>query len=120
MQDSNVKKIDTTKYTTEGKVEVDGNLWTVKLPGASTELKMSKHKRRQEFLSKKIDKGIATEQDLDRYDEIEDYFYDFFRNLFQDGTEGNEAVHKWVDSTPMSVILQAFEDIKEQANKKED
>jgi hypothetical protein len=120
MSDSIVRKIDTTKYTTEGKVEVDGNVWTVKLPGAGTELQLSKNKRRQDFIGKKIEKGTATEEDLDRFDEIEQFFYDFFRNLFQDGTESNSAVHEWVDSTPMAVILQAFEDIKEQANKKED
>lgn len=118
MSDS-ITTVDTSKYNTQGKVNVDGNVWTVKLPGAGTELKMSRYKRRQEFIAKKIENGTATEQDMDRYDEMEDFFFDFFRNMFQDGTKDNKAVHEWVDNTPMAVILQAFEDIKEQANKKE-
>jgi hypothetical protein len=116
----NITTVDTSKYKTKGKVNVDGKVWEVKLPGAGTELKMSRHKRRQEFLAKKIEKGIATEEDLDKYDEIDEFFFDFFRDMFQDGTEDNNSVHEWVDSTPMAVILQAFEDIKEQASKKEE
>lgn len=113
-------KISTSKYNKQGQVDIDGNIWSVVLPGAGTELKMSKMKRRQEFLAKKIENGTVTEEELDKYDEIEDFFYTFFQNLFQDGTEDNKAVHEWVDNTPMAVILQAFEDIKDQANKTED
>lgn len=113
-------KISTSKYNKQGKVDIDGNTWSVVLPGAGTELKMSKMKRRQEFLSKKIENGTVTEEELDKYDAIEDFFYEFFQNLFQDGTEDNKSVHEWVDNTPMAVILQAFEDVKDQANKTED
>ena len=113
---SEITKVDTSKYKKEGKVEIDGNVWTVKLPGAGTELKMSKLQRRQDFLSKKVENGTATEADLDRFDEIEDWFFNFFKTLFNDGTKDNQAVNDWVENTPMAIILQAFEDIKEQAN----
>lgn len=115
-----IKRIDTSQYVKEGKVEVDGNLWTVKLPGAKTEMKMSKYQRREKFIKAKLDNGTATEEDLDTYDLIEDFFYEFFKNIFQDGTPDNKSVHTWVEDTPLGVIIQAFEDIKEHANKKVD
>lgn len=115
-----IRRVDTSKYTKEGKVEVDGNIWTVKIPGAGTEMKMSKYQRREKFLKSKLDNGTASEADLDTYDEIEEFFYDFFKNIFQDGTPENTSVHEWVEATPLSVIAQAFEDIKEQASKKVD
>ena len=34
-------KISTSKHIKEGKVDIDGHIWTVKLPGAKTELRMS-------------------------------------------------------------------------------
>jgi hypothetical protein len=110
-----IKKINTLKYTTEGQVEVDGKLWTIVLPGAGDELKLSKMQRRGKFLGDKIDSGNYTEEDLDKYDEIEEYMFNFFKTIFKDGTEDNSEVNEWVYKTPMSVIIQAFEDIKSQA-----
>ena len=118
--DNDIKRIDTTKYTKEGKVDVDGNIWTVVLPGAGTELKMSKYQRRQKFLTTKIDNGTATEADLDYFDEIEEWFFNFFKSIFNDGTKDNKSVSDWVDNTPMAIIIKAFEDIKEQADKIEE
>jgi len=111
-----IRKIDTLKYNKDGKVDVDGKIWTVKLPGAGTELQMSRVQRRQKFLADKIEKGSYTEEDLDRYDEMEQWLFDFFKTMFTDGTEDNSEVSQWMEDTPLAIILQAFEDIKEQAN----
>lgn len=113
---TDIKQIDTTKYTTEGKVEVDGMIWTVKLPGGGKELEMSKAQRRVKFLQKKIDSDNYTEEDLDKLDKLEDYFYNFFKDIFKDSTEDNSQVDKWINDTPQAVILMAFEDIKNQAS----
>lgn len=110
------KVIDTSKYVREGKVDVDGNVWEVVLPGAGTELKISKVQRRLKFLDKKIEKGTETEADLDKYDEYEEYLLTFFKGLFKDGTEDNKSVSDWVESTPMAIIIQSFDDIKAQAD----
>lgn len=89
-------KISTTKYIQNGKVEIDGHVWTVKMPGAGTELRYSQAQRgsklwgsRLELFDKKIDKYekakldfenkkisqaeldklAPTEEDLDKYEE---------------------------------------------------
>jgi len=110
-----IKKIDTTKFTSEGKVEVDGKIWTVKLPGAGTELQLSKAQRRIAFLDKKIEKGDYTEADVDKYDELEDFYFSFFKHIFKDETPDNSEVNTWLNETPLSFIYQAFQDIKEQS-----
>ncbi len=121
-------KISTSKYTKEGKVEIDGHLWTVKLPGAGTELRLSQAFRgsklwsaRINSMDKKIDAGTSTDADLDKYEEYnnkynenEKIIFDFFSQMFQDGTEDNSEVKAWVENTPTSIIQQTFEDIKEQ------
>ena len=116
---SDIKKIDTSKYVTDGKVEVNGKIWEVVLPGAGTELKMTKMRRRSDFLTKKVEKGDATEEDLDRLDAIEDEFFEFFKSVFKDSTKDNSEVAEWIEKTPMAIIMQAIEDIKEQANENE-
>lgn len=113
---TDIKKVDTSKYNKEGKVDVDGNIWSVRLPGAGAELKLSKAQRRMKFLQKKIDSGECDESDLDRLDELEQYTYDFFTSIFTDDTDDNNQVKEWIGSTPLSIIAQAFEDIKDQAN----
>ena len=110
-----IKKVDTSKYKKEGKVEVDGKIWDIKLPGAGKELKLSKAQRRLKFLQKKIDSGSYDETDVNKYDELEDYTYQFFYELFRDSTEDNSEVKAWMEDTPLSIIIQSFEDIKEQA-----
>ena len=113
---SDIKKIDTSKYVTDGKVEVNGKIWEVVLPGAGTELKMTKMRRRSDFLTKKVEKGDATEEDLDRLDAIEDEFFEFFKSVFKDSTKDNSEVNEWIEKTPTAIIMQAIEDIREQAN----
>lgn len=110
-----IKKIDTSRYKKQGKVEVDGKLWSITLPGAGKELKLSKAQRRLKFLQKKIDSGDYDEEDIDNFDKLEEYSYQFFHELFRDTTEDNSEVKAWMDETPLSIIIQSFEDIKQQA-----
>lgn len=109
-------KISTGKYRKAGKVNIDGHLWTVKLPGAATEMKMMQAQRRLTLLETKVQAGTATEEDLDKYDEYESTVYNIFKNMFTDDTQDNSSVKQWVDETPLAIIVQVFEDIKEQAN----
>lgn len=109
-------KIVTSKYNKDGQVDIDGHIWTVKLPGAATELRLNQAQRRLQVIQKKIDKGDATEEDLDRYDEYEKTVYDAFRLMLRDTTEDNSEVNAWIDETPLVVIMLVFEDMKAQAN----
>lgn len=109
-------KISTGKYNKDGKVDIDGKIWTVKLPGASTELRLNQAQRRLTLLDKKVEAGTATEEDLDKYDEYEQVVYSTFTNIFQDGTKDNTEVKAWITDTPMAIIALALEDIKSQAN----
>lgn len=123
-------KISTSKYTKVGKVDVDGNVWSVKLPGAGTEMRFSQASRacksseaRLALLDKKIEAGTITESELDTYDEHakkyeenERIIYDVFMRVFSDDTKDNSQVKKWMDETPTAIIMLAFEDVKTQAN----
>lgn len=123
-------KISTSKYNQQGKVNIDGNIWNVKLPGAGTEMRFSQASRicksseaRLAILDKKIEQGTITEPELDRYDEYaekysenEKIIYDVFLKVFTDGTKDNSEVRKWMEDTPTAVIMLAFEDVKESAN----
>ena len=127
-------KISTGKWNREGKVEVDGNLWTAKLPGSKSELKISQSFRRSklyatriELIHKKIENGTATEIDLDnyeeycnRFDESEREIMSHFTKMFSDGTKDNSQVKKWVDDTPSAIIELAFESVKSQTSGEED
>lgn len=123
-------KISTSKYIKQGKVDVDGNVWNIVLPGAGTELRFSQASRackssaaRMQLLDKKIDAGTITELELDTYDEHskryednEAIIYSIFQHTFKDNTEGNSEVTKWINDTPTAIIMMAFEDVKNQAN----
>lgn len=123
-------KISTSKYTKQGKVEIDGHLWTVKLPGAGTEMRLSQSFRKSkgyaariELLEKKIDDGKASETDLDTYDKVcaeydenERFIMSVFTSIFQDDTKDNSEVKQWLEETPSGIIQMAFESIKESAN----
>lgn len=127
-------KISTGEYKTKGQVEIDGHLWEVSLPGAGTELRLSQAFRgsklwsaRIGILDKKIDSGKITEQELDKleeysqkYEENEKIIFDFFLNMFKDGTPDNASVTQWINDTPTAVIQLVFEDVKEQANKQKE
>lgn len=110
--------INTGNYLQDKHILVDGKDWTVKLPGAGTELKLSQSKRRIKLLDKKIENGTATEEDYDLYDELEDMTLKTFESMFNDGTEDNKSVVDWVRNTPLIVIMAAFEEIKKQAENK--
>lgn len=128
-----VLRVSTGKYKKEGKVEIDGHVWTVKLPGAGTELRLSQVFRasklygsRISLLDKKIDNESITEAELDKYEEYSAKFeeserevYAFFTSMFRDDTKDNSEVKKWIEETPTAIIQMAFEDIKEQSNKEE-
>lgn len=113
----------------KGKVDIDGHIWSVVLPGAGTELRFSQASRacklymaRLEIIDKKIEAGTATEEDLDKYEdyskkyeENEKLVLDIFTNTFRDGTEDNSEVKKWVEDTPSVFIMKAFEDVRDQS-----
>jgi hypothetical protein len=74
-------KISTAKYANKGKVDIDGNIWDVVLPGAGTELRFSQASRacklygaRLELYDKKIEAGTATEEDLNKYEEYSNLY----------------------------------------------
>lgn len=113
---SEIKIVDTSKYTRSGKVLVDGMNWDVILPGAGKELEYSKMMRRANFLQKKVDAGTADEKDLDRLDELEAKSIEYFAGIFKDTTKDNSEVKAWVNDTPMGIIIQSLEDIKAQVN----
>ena len=127
-------KISTSKYVKTGKVDIDGNIWEVKLPGAATELRFSQASRaaklyssRIDLLDKKIDSGTITEAELDKYEEYSDKYseserivYDILTYTFSDGTKDNASVKAWIDATPIGIISLAFEDVKNQANEPDD
>lgn len=122
-------KINTSKYRKQGKVNIDGHIWDVHLPGAGSELRLSQAFRssqlwasRLELVDRKIKDGTATEEDLDKYEEYDTRFtkseekvLDLFTQFFQDGTPNNSEVKAWLEETPIAFIQAAFEDIKEQA-----
>lgn len=124
-------QINTSKYNTHGKVEIDGHIWEVRLPGAGTELRLSQATRasklygsRIALLDQKIDAETITSEDLDlyeeynrKYEEAEKILTGFFTTVFKDSTEDNSEVKKWVEDTPTSIIMLAFDDVKNQANK---
>ena len=109
--------VDTKKYIGVKRIVIDGNDWEVKLPGAGKELAMNQIKRRTDFLDKKISSGDYTEEDLDNYDKYEKQMYDMFEDMFSDGKD-NSSVREWVENTPFALIMQVFEDIKEQSQSK--
>lgn len=122
-------KIDTTKYRKEGKVNIDGHIWDVHLPGAGTELRLSQLFRssqlwssRIELAERKIKANTATEEDLDKYEECDARFteseqkiLDLFTQFFKDSTPDNSEVKAWLEETPIAFIQATFEDIKEQS-----
>jgi|VirMetMinimDraft_7_1064189.scaffolds.fasta_scaffold06105_4 ASC-1-like (ASCH) protein len=113
-------KINTGKYNKQGKVDVDGKIWTVKLPGAGTEMRLSQAQRRLTMLDQKVENKTATEEDLDKYDSYELVVYETFKSMFKDNTKNNSEVSKWVEETPLAIMVQVFEDLKEQANGRKD
>lgn len=116
-------------HNKKGKVDIDGHIWSVHLPGAGTELRFSQASRacklymaRIDIIDKKIESGTATEEDLDKYEEYsrkyeenEKLVLDIFTNTFRDDTKDNTDVRKWVEDTPSVFIMRAFEDVRDQS-----
>lgn len=107
-------KISTGKYNKEGKVEVDGKLWTARLIGAGTDLKLRQAQRWIKLLQDKVEKGTATEEDLTKLEGYEKVQYDVFVGMFRDETPDNSEVREWVDNTPEAILIQAFNDLADQ------
>ena len=107
-------KISTGKYTKDGKVDVDGKIWTVQLIGVATDMKLRQAQRWLTLLQNKIDNGIATEEDLDKYDEYDKVQYEVFVGMFKDDTPDNAEVRAWVAETPLPVLIAAFNDLSDQ------
>jgi hypothetical protein len=125
-------KISTSKYTKTGKVDIDGNIWNITVPGAGTELRFSQASRacklyqaRLELLDKKIAEKTITNEELDsyedyakKYEENEKIIFDIFSAVFTDDGD-NSSVHKWIDETPTAIIMRAFEDARGQSDGQE-
>lgn len=129
-------KISTGKYIKQGKVEVDGMIWDIVIPGAGTELRFSQASRmlklygaRLDNLNRKFDKVAEdesgntqmSEEDLDlfeeyseKYRENEKIMFDIVAGTFKDGTPDNSEVKKWMQEIPSPIIFKAFDDLKNQ------
>lgn len=127
---SKVITISSDKHKKDFAVNIDGNIWRVRPPGAASELRFSQVSRdatrlsaRLELLTKKIDSETATMEDLDAYDkasaeysESEGKLLAYFKGLFKDETEDNSQVEAWINDTPMSVVAKIVNDIKQLAD----
>jgi len=125
-------KISTSKYTKTGKVDIDGNIWNITVPGAGTELRFSQASRacklyqaRLDLLDKKIADKTITNEELDsyedyakKYEDNEKIIFDIFSAVFTDDKD-NSSVHKWIDETPTTIIMRAFEDARGQSDGQE-
>ena len=125
-------KISTSKYTKTGKVDIDGNIWNITVPGAGTELRFSQASRacklyqaRLDLLDKKIAEKTITNEELDsyedyakKYEENEKIVFNIFSAVFTDDKD-NASVHKWIDETPTAIIMRAFEDARGQSDDQE-
>lgn len=119
-------RASSNKYVKEGQVDIDGQIWNVKLPGSRTEMRMAQLQReakaneaRIASLEKLIDKGEATDDQIDRYEELCEKSQALtaegqavFLQVFSDGTKDNDSVRKWVDETPTVIQHMVFDDVK--------
>lgn len=129
-------KISTSKYVKQGKVEVDGNVWELKIPGAGTELRFSQASRMVKLYGARLsnldskfetllkDNKNISDEDLDNYEQYEAKYrenerivYETLQGMLRDNTKDNNSVKKWLDETPMVIIMQVFEDLNNQADK---
>jgi len=122
-------KISTKKFEPDGKVDIDGNIWTIKPPGAGTELRLSQAFRgsklyasRMNIVEKKIESETATSEDLDKYEEYIDKFekhekviFDISTSILRDETDSNKQVKEWVENTPTITIEKVFDEIERQS-----
>lgn len=115
---NDIVKIDTKRYAKiDPKVDIDGNIWSIHMPGAGKSMEYTKLQRLAKVLYRKVESNTHTEDDAKRLDEIEDWTIEFFLGVFRDDTPDNADVRKWLEETPAPFIMQAFEDVQEQAKK---
>lgn len=107
-------QIKTSELNKVYKIEVDGEAWEMRSPGAGDELRLGQVQRRVAQIDKKIKDGTATDADYDLYDQLERTMYEMFENMFKDSTENNANVKEWVKNTPMAIITAAISSIKDQ------
>ncbi len=107
-------EIKTADYIKTFKIIVDGKEWTVKRFGAGYELSLSQATRRLKLLGKKIENDTAIDEDYDQYDKLEQKVTSIFSDIFNDGTENNTSVKKWVEETPSDVLMKIFQDVTKQ------
>lgn len=107
-------QIKTSDLNKVYKIEVDGEAWEMRSPGAGDELRLGQVQRRVAQIDKKIKDGTATDADYDLYDQLERTMYEMFENMFRDSTEDNAHVKEWVKNTPMAIITAAISSIKDQ------
>lgn len=113
-------QIKTSELNKVYKIEVDGEAWEMRSPGAGDELRLGQVQRRVAQIDKKIKDGTATDADYDLYDQLERTMYEMFENMFKDSTENNANVKEWVKNTPMAIITAAITSIKDQIVASED
>lgn len=113
-------QIKTNELNKVYKIEVDGEAWEMRSPGAGDELRLGQAQRRITQIDKKIKDGTATDADYDLYDQLERTMYDVFTNMFKDSTEDNSHVKEWIKNTPMAIITTAITSIKDQIVASED
>lgn len=123
-------KLSSDKQRRSGKVEIDGHIWSVSMPGANSELRFSQLARdakrlnsRMAMLDKKIEDGSITSDELDQYDAtskeavlVESEILGFYSTFFKDNTADNSEVKKWVSDTPLNAIIKVFEEITQKNN----
>lgn len=126
-------RISTQKFEPESGVEIDGKIWSIKPPGAGTELRLSQafrgsklYSSRMGIIEKKIEEETVTEEDLDKYEEYIDKFekhekviFDISTSILRDNTDTNKEVKEWVDKTPTITIEKVFDEIERQSLKRE-
>lgn len=112
--------IKTSKYVKTLKVDIDGNIWDMRSIGGADQMAIGQAERRVNFLQSKIDKGEATEADLDLYDQLEVKVVSIVSKLFSDGSDRNSQVKEWLAGIPLSTVFKIIEDIVEQSEKNDE
>lgn len=112
---SNIVRANSSNIRKSTKVEIDGKVWTLKLPSAAQELEITRVQRNIATLQKKLDSDNYTEEDVERLNNYDQFIFDRFKAMFRDSTEDNTEVEAWFDNEPLYVIIATIEDIKRQA-----
>lgn len=109
-------QIKTSEHQKTKKILIDGNEWTMKSPGSGTQLRLSQLQRRYELLSKKLEGGAATLEDMDKMDEFENSMLDYYASIFNDGTAENLQVKNWIAENSFETINAITAEITKQTD----